>query len=267
MSAALRLALLLILAGCIYLFLAQPYWFPVGASLQAAAIDHQFKIAFWVLGGMFVAGHLVLVFVLAKKTHAGGKPLRGGWKLEVTWTVAITAIFFWLHVSGNHLSLHAKTVMRVGSLQEIEVTGAQFEWYFRYPGADGTFGRTSAQKFARPDEGNPLGIDPADPAGRDDIVSSSLVVPIGQPVVLRLKAQDVIHSLFIPAMRFKQDAVPGMDIRTSFTPDKMGTYEIVCSQLCGIGHYRMRAAMRVVTEEEFEVWLGNQQKAVAQGEQ
>jgi cytochrome c oxidase subunit 2 len=264
MSAALRLALLLILAGCLYLFLAQPYWFPAGASLQAAAIDHQFRIAFWVLGGMFVTGHLVLAFVLAKKPKAEGNVLRGGWKLEVAWTLAITTIFFWLHVSGNHLSVHEKAALM--SLREIEVTGAQFEWYFRYPGADGTFGRTNAQKFARPDEGNPLGIDPADSAGRDDIVSSSLVVPIGQPVVLRLRAQDVVHSFFIPAMRFKQDAVPGMDIRTSFTPDQIGTYEIVCSQLCGIGHYRMRASLRVVSEEDFEKWLRKQQNAVSQGE-
>jgi cytochrome c oxidase subunit II len=253
MSTALRLALLSILIGCLYLFLAQPYWFPAGASLQAAAIDHQFRIAFWVLGGMFVVGHLVLAFVLARRPQADAKLLRGGWKLEVAWTVVITAIFFWLHVSGNHLSTHGKTVLITP--REIEVTGAQFEWYFRYPGADDTFGRTNAQKFARPDEGNPLGIDPADPAGRDDIVSSSLVVPVGQPVVMRLKAQDVVHSLFIPAMRFKQDAVPGMDIRTSFTPAQIGVYEIVCSQLCGIGHYRMRATLRVVSEEEFGKWL------------
>ena len=255
MSAALRLALLLIVLGCLYLFLAQPYWLPAAASLQAVAIDHQFRIALWVLGGMFIAGHLVLAYVLSKKPHAEGIPARGSWWLEVTWTLAITAIFFWLHISGNHLSMHAKTTTGVTTLQEIEVTGAQFEWYFRYPGADGVFGRTNAQKFARPDEGNPLGIDPADPAGRDDIVSSSLVVPVGQPVVMRLKAQDVIHSLFIPAMRFKQDAVPGMDIRTSFTPAQIGVYEIVCSQLCGIGHYRMRATVRVVSEEEFEKWL------------
>ena len=111
-----------------------------------------------------------------------------------------------------------------------------------------------------------MGIDPADPAGRDDIVSSSLIVPVGQPVVMRLKAQDVIHSLFIPAMRFKQDAVPGMDIRTSFTPVQIGMYEIVCSQLCGIGHYRMRATLRVVSEEEFEKWLKQQQKTTLQGE-
>jgi cytochrome c oxidase subunit 2 len=261
MSTALRLALLSILIGCVSLFLARPYWFPAGASLQAAAIDHQFRIAFYVLGAMFVAGHLVMAFVLTNKTKADGKVLRGGWKLEVAWTVAITAIFFWLHISGNDLSMHAKTVVRVTTLQEIEVTGTQFEWYFRYPGVDGVFGRINAQKFARPDEGNPLGIDPADPAGRDDIVSSSLVVPVGQPVVMRLKAQDVIHSLFIPAMRFKQDAVPGMDIRTSFTPTQIGVYEIVCSQLCGIGHYRMRASVRVVSEEEFEKWLKAQAKS------
>jgi cytochrome c oxidase subunit II len=260
MPAALRLTLLLILAGCLYLFLAPPYWFPAGASLASASIDHQFKIAFYVLGGMFIAGHLILAFVLWKKPRAEGKATSSNWWLEIAWTAAITAIFFWLHVSGNHMATHHVKVVLI-SPQEIEVTGAQFQWYFRYPGADGAFGRTNTQKFAKPDEGNPLGIDPADPAGRDDIVSSSLVVPVGQRVVLRLRAQDVIHSLFIPAMRIKQDTVPGMEIRTNFTPTQIGAYEIVCSQLCGIGHYRMRATVRVVSEDEFERWLKAQESA------
>jgi cytochrome c oxidase subunit 2 len=142
-----------------------------------------------------------------------------------------------------------------GGQLTVEVTGAQFQWYFRYAGPDGVFGRTDTVKFAKPDEGNPLGLDPADPAGRDDIVSTSLVVPVGRPVQLELRAQDVIHSLFIPAMRFKQDAVPGMNIETHFTPNKLGTYEVSCAELCGIGHYRMRAVVRVVSEEEFEMWL------------
>jgi cytochrome c oxidase subunit 2 len=257
MSAALRLALLFILCGCLYLFLAHPYWFPAGASLQSAAIDHQFRIAFWVLGGMFIVGHLVLAFVLAKKPHADGKAWRGGWKLEATWTVAITAIFFWLHVSGGHGMMPDKHAGQV----VVEVTGAQFQWYFRYPGADGVFGHTDAQKFAKADEGNPLGIDPGDPAGRDDILSTSMVVPVGREVQLRLHAQDVVHSLFIPAMRFKQDTVPGMEIHSHFTPTQMGSYEIACSQLCGIGHYRMRATVRVVSEEEFEKWLKAQEKS------
>jgi cytochrome c oxidase subunit 2 len=149
----------------------------------------------------------------------------------------------------------------MASQPQIEVTGAQFQWYFRYPGPDGVFGRTDAAKFANPAEGNPLGLDPADPAARDDVVSSIMVVPVGRTVQLHLRAQDVVHSLFIPAMRFKQDAVPGMEIHTRITPTKAGDYEIACAELCGLGHYRMRAVVRVVTQQEFEQWLKSRQVA------
>jgi cytochrome c oxidase subunit II len=261
MSAALRLTLLLVLLGCVYLFVAQPYWFPAGASAQAQPFDHQFRVALWVLGGMFIAGHLVLAYVLSKRPRAEGSTSRGNWRLEVTWTLAVAAIFFWFNVSGEPLwssmMLHEK---QAGGIQ-VEVTGAQFQWYFRYPGPDGVFGRTDAQKFAKAEEGNPLGIDPSDPAGRDDVVTTAMVVPVGHLVQMHLRAQDVVHSLYIPAMRFKQDTVPGMEIQSHFTPTKVGTYEIACAELCGIGHYRMRAAVRVLSEEEFEKWLKAQEKA------
>jgi cytochrome c oxidase subunit 2 len=260
MSAALRVTLLLVLIGCVYLFLAQPYWFPAGASAQSSLFDHQFWIALWVLGGMFVAGHLVLAFVLSKKPRAAAIASRGSWQLEVTWTLAIVAIFFWFNISGERLwssmMLHQQ---QAGEIQ-IEVTGAQFQWYFRYPGPDGVFGRTDAQKFAKADEGNPLGLDPSDPAGRDDVVTTAMIVPVGHLVQMRLRAQDVVHSLYIPAMRFKQDTVPGMAILSHFTPTKTGVYEIACAELCGIGHYRMRAVVRVVSEEEFARWLKAQVK-------
>jgi cytochrome c oxidase subunit II len=261
MSAALRIALLLVLVGCAYLFLAQPYWFPAGASSQSAPFDHQFRIALWVLGAMFVAGHLVLAYVLSKRSSADGNASRGSWRLEVTWTLAIAAIFFWFNISGERLWSSMMLPEKQAGQIIIEVTGAQFQWYFRYPGADGVFGRTDAQKFARADEGNPLGIDPSDPAGRDDILSTSMVVPVGHTVQLHLRAQDVIHSLFIPAMRFKQDTVPGMDIHSHFTPTQIGVYEIACAELCGIGHYRMRAMVRVVSEEEFDRWLKAHEKS------
>src|SRR5580765_4014727 len=103
MSAALRLAILIVVLGCLYLFLAHPYWFPAGVSAQSALIDHQFRIAFLVLGAMFVAGHLVLAYVLSKKPSNDGKSSNGSWRLELTWTVAITAIFFWLNISGDRL--------------------------------------------------------------------------------------------------------------------------------------------------------------------
>jgi cytochrome c oxidase subunit II len=261
MSRALRFALLLIVAGCGYLFLAHPYWFPAGASVNATLIDHQFRIAFWVFGALFIVGHLILIFVLSKKPHAESKASQGSWRIEVTWTLAVTAIFFWFNVSGEHLwSSMMPTEKRVGEI-EVEVTGAQFQWYFRYPGADGVFGRTDAQKFAKPDEGNPLGIDPNDSAGRDDILSTTMVVPVGRPVHLHLRAQDVIHSLFIPAMRFKQDTVPGMEIHSHFTPTQVGNYEIACAELCGLGHYRMRAMVRVLSDDEFQKWLTAQEAA------
>jgi cytochrome c oxidase subunit II len=255
MSTALRLALLLVVVGCVYLFVAHPYWFPAGASSLSDLIDRQFRIALWILGALFVVGHLILVWVLSKKAHASSTPSRGSWRLEVTWTLAITVIFFWFNISGDHLWSSMMPPERQAGQIDVEVTGAQFQWYFRYPGADGIFGKTDAQKFARPDEGNPLGIDPGDPYGRDDILSTSMIVPVGHTVELHLRAQDVIHSLFIPAMRFKQDTVPGMEILSHFTPTKIGVYEIACAELCGIGHYRMRAVVRVVSEEDFEKWL------------
>ena len=263
MSRALRFALLLIVAGCAYLFLGHPYWFPAGASANSSSIDHQFRIAFWVFGTLFILGHLIVIFVLSKKPQAQGDLSKGSWRLEVTWTFAVTLIFFWFNISGDHLWSSMMPPAKQGGQIDIEVTGAQFQWYFRYPGADGVFGKTDAQKFARPDEGNPLGIDPSDPAGRDDVLSTSMVVPVGRMVQLHLRAQDVVHSLFIPAMRFKQDTVPGMEIHSNFTPTKIGTYEIACAELCGVGHYRMRSVVRVVSDDDFQKWITAQEAAAA----
>lgn len=167
----------------------------------------------------------------------------------------IAALFFWFNISGGRVWSEINSHPPLNDPVQVEVTGVQFQWYFRYPGVDGTWGHTDAQKFAKANEGNPLGIDPDDPAGKDDIVSTSLVLPVNRDVDLTLRAQDVIHSVFIPAMRFKQDAVPGMEIHARLRPLQTGTFEIACSQLCGLGHYRMRATVRIVSEEEFKQWV------------
>lgn len=262
MRSALAIALLLIAAASLWLFIAHPWWFPAAASSNAGALDHQFHIAFWIFGGLFIAAQIVLViFLLSSRTKKKSKYLLGNWKLEIAWTLAIAALFFWFNVSGERLWSRVMDHHRNGAALHVEVTGAQFQWYFRYSGPDGVFGRTDAQKFARPDEGNPLGLDPADPDGRDDIVSSSLVLPVGRDVELTLRAQDVIHSVFIPAMRFKQDAVPGMAIHAHLRPVVAGNYEIACAELCGLGHYRMRAQVRVVSPEQFASWLNAKKRS------
>lgn len=257
MAIALLLALLLIALLSVYLFGFHPWWFPAVAAADGAAIDHQFTVALWVLGGLFIAGQLVLALVVFRARRKGPAAYsHGNWRFEIIWTVGIAALFFWFNIGGERLWSEIKIYQpATNDAIQVEVTGTQFQWYFRYPGPDNTWGRTDPQRLAKPDEGNPLGIDPEDPAGKDDIVSSSLVLPAGQDVELSLRAQDVIHSVFIPAMRFKQDAVPGMEVHAHLKPVRTGVFEIACSQLCGLGHYRMRAEMKVVTEEEFKQWL------------
>jgi cytochrome c oxidase subunit 2 len=143
---------------------------------------------------------------------------------------------------------------------QVEATGMQFAWYFRYPGPDAAFGRTRPQLVA-PAEANPLGIDPADPRGTDDIVSSQLVLPANREVDLRLHAQDVIHGFSVPALRLKQNAVPGQDMHIHFTPTVPGAYAILCTQLCGLGHYRMTANLRVLSLADYQRWLADQEKS------
>ena len=263
MAVALLLAILLITAACVYRFAIHPWWFPAGVSGHAAAMDHQFAVALWLLGALFIAGQIVLALLLLR--YRAKNPARysqGNWRAELIWTILIALLFFWFNINGERLWSAMRVHQHAENALQVEVTGVQFQWYFRYPGVDGKLGRTDAQHFAKPDEGNPLGIDPADPVGNDDIVSSSLVLPVDREVELTLRAQDVIHSLFIPAMRFKHDAVPGMDVHAHFKPLQIGNYEMACSQLCGLGHYRMRAVARVVSDEEFKQWLQERDRGI-----
>lgn len=264
-SLALVLALILIAVAGIYLFAFHPWWFPPAIAADAKPLDHQLIVALWVLGGLFVAGHLVLAVLLFRRSKLDAVYSHGSWRWEIIWTVLIATLFFWFNVTGNRVWSEIKIHQPANNQSiQVEVTGVQFLWYFRYPGNDSTWGHTDAQKFASPSEGNPLGIDPGDPAGKDDIVSATLVLPVNRDVYLLLRAQDVIHSLFIPAMRFKQDTVPGMDVRAHLKPLQTGSFEIVCSQLCGLGHYRMHAVVKVVTEEEFEKWLQEKSKSTTE---
>ena len=99
-----------------------------------------------------------------------------------------------------------------------------------------------------------------DRAAKDDVVSATLFLPVDQPVELLLSSQDVIHSFYVRELRIQQDMVPGMQIPVHFTPTKVGKYEIVCSQLCGLGHYRMRAYLEVISESDFQRWMQDHQR-------
>ena len=135
---------------------------------------------------------------------------------------------------------------------EVRVSAEQFAWNIHYPGPDGVFGRATRELTSA---SNPVGIDREDPAAADDIgLLNVLTLPVGRTVVIQLTSKDVIHSFTLNQMRVKQDANPGMTARIWFTPTLTGNWDIACSQLCGLGHYRMRGEYRVVTPEAWEAW-------------
>jgi cytochrome c oxidase subunit 2 len=135
----------------------------------------------------------------------------------------------------------------------LRVIGEQFQWTFHYPGADGVFGKTAAEKVDTAT--NPAGLDKSDPHALDDIVVSELRIPVDRPIIAEVTSKDVIHSFFVPVLRVKHDAIPGMRFPVWFEAARTGNYEVACAQLCGNNHYSMRALMVVQTPTEFEEWL------------
>lgn len=206
----------------------------------------------WALGivaAIYVASQAVLLIGLLRKSKDARRFSIWGAGAFVT----VAALFIGLGVRAEALWAAQHFEGPSYDALQVEVTGRQFQWYFRYPGVDAAFGRINPQ-LADAAAGNPLGIDRADPAAADDIVTSELVLPVGREVNLRVRSQDVVHGFFIPAMRVKQNAVPGSIFTIHFTPTEIGEYGIVCSQVCGSGHYHMDARLRVVSPSDFVAW-------------
>ena len=231
-------------------------WLPADASAHGPALDHHLLLNLWIALALLVLAHLILLIGLALRRHPETTSLH---RIEYLPLLALTILFTFLTIKAERLWAATRYTGASLTALQVEVTGVQFAWYFRYPGPDATFGITRPQLVA-PGEGNPLGLDPSDPHSPDDIVSSQLVLPANREVDLALRAQDVIHGFSIPQLRLKQNAVPGQTIHVHFTPTVPGTYAILCTQLCGLGHYRMNATLRVVTPKDFASWQATHQK-------
>jgi cytochrome c oxidase subunit 2 len=140
----------------------------------------------------------------------------------------------------------------------IQVQAGQFAFYFRYPGPDGKFGPLHPELI---NEGNQnyLGLDTTnDPASKDDIVAAEMAIPVNKEIHLLMHSKDLGHSFFVPELRVQQDFVPGLDLSLHFTATKIGKYEIVCTQLCGLGHYNMKAYLEVMSQGDYDNWLKQQ---------
>jgi cytochrome c oxidase subunit 2 len=250
--------LIALVIATIVLFITPPAWFPAPISALATAYDAQFSRTLWLTAVGFFAVQLLLIYVVLRFRKRGRPAAQfiGNTRVEIIWTAVTAIVFFAVALMGMPVFTVPHLGPEPAGAEIIEVDAHQFAWNFRYPGPDGKFGRTDL-KLINDAGGNPLGLDPSDPAGKDDIVVSTLRVPADRDIVLTLKSRDVIHDFFVRELRVKQDAVPGMDIPYRFRVDKVGSYEIACAELCGLGHSQMRAVMLVIPAPDYDQWKKN----------
>ena len=243
---ALRPALFLFLAlGAAAPAAALPIWLhlPEQASTYAHEIDAMFHLIMWITGVVFVIVEALLLYFLWKYRHRPGRKAHythGNNRLEVIWTIVPALICVMLALLSRRIWTEIKENMPADALQ-VQITGEQFAWNFKYAGADG--------KFDTPD---------------DVITLNQLHFPVGKPVVATLASKDVIHSFYLPEFRVKQDAVPGLKTRIWFEGNRVGSWDIACAELCGLGHYRMKGFVTVDTPEDFQKWMGEQAAAQQQ---
>ena len=233
---------------------------PVEASAQAPALDRITVLVHGLMAVLFVGWLAYFFYVLirfrkARQPVADYHGARGHWSKWTEAGVAIAEIVLLAAFSIPAWAARVHGAPSAGALV-VRVVAQQFSWTMHYAGPDGEFGRVDASLVA-PD--NPAGLDRRSPHAADDVVSiNDMHVPAGQPVIVQLTSRDMVHSFGVPAMRVKQDVIPGMMIPVWFTPTLEGTYDIACSQLCGLGHYRMRGLITVVSREDFARWLASQ---------
>lgn len=246
----------LVAIGSILLFVlgSAHWWFPHGISENAGPIDAQFNRTLAVVAVAFVSAQLALGYAVmrfGRKGDARAVYTHGSNKLEATWTIVTAVIFVVLAILGQRVWVSLHLTAAAADAVRAEVVAQQFQWNFHYPGADGVLGKTEAKYI---DDGslNFVGLDPTDPAGHDDAQLTTLIVPKDRQVELTLRSKDVIHSFFVPALRFKQDTLPGMAIKIHFTAKEEGKYEIPCAELCGSLHYNMKTNMVVIPADEYD---------------
>ncbi len=235
-------------------------WLPELASRHGAGIDTMLIFLLVATGALFLAGHVILgVFVwrssgrrkVAARMASPRTEHRVGFGLALV--IALVAEGAVL-VIGLPVWAEFYATAPPADAVHVEVVAQQFAWNVRYPGEDGKFGPTS---IGLVDEAaNPIGLMRDEPEAADDIITiNRIYLQVDRPARITLKAKDVLHSFFVPQFRVKQDAVPGMTIDLWFVPTQTGSYELACTELCGLGHYRMRGMVEVVSSEEFDEWL------------
>jgi cytochrome c oxidase subunit 2 len=231
---------------------------PVAASAHAAEVDHIVGLVHWLMLVLLVGWGLFFVYVLfrfrqGKQKRAIYHGVKGRWSTWVEGGVLAAEIVLLVFFSIPFWSTNVDALPSEHQSTVVRVVAEQFAWNVHYPGPDGMFGRTAPDLVS---SDNPIGLDRNDPAAKDDITTiNRMNLPIGKPVIVLLSSKDVVHSFGLPQMRVKQDAVPGLVQPVSFTPTMLGRWDIACSQLCGLAHFRMKGIYEIQSPADFEAWL------------
>ena len=245
-------------------------WMPPDYSAHGHNVDDLIVFTHWLMLVLFVFWGAYFVYALyrfsAKRNpKASYQGMQSHWS---TWTevaVAVVEVVLLIGFSIPAWKAWAKRPPKEENPLEVRIVGEQFAWNVHYAGKDGIFGKAAPQFVSST---NPVGLDPSDPNGKDDIVSlNNLHLEVNRPAIIRVSSKDVIHSFKLPVMRVEQDAIPGADVPIHFTPVRTTNgdrWEIACAQLCGLGHYRMRGQLYVDTKEDLEKWLASQAAPPAQ---
>jgi len=249
---------LAVIVGSVLFHIFTPwYWTDIASNW--GAMDDTITLTFWVGGGVFVAVCLFMVYCVFKFSY---KPDRRAEykpedkKLEKILTIVTTLGVVALLAPG--LVVWNQYVNVPKNALEIDVMAWQWGWQYRLPGEDGKLGNT---KVVNINDNNPFGIIPEDPNGRDDILiqSDEIILKNNRPVKILLRSVDVLHNWYVPQFRAKMDAVPGVVTYYWFEPNKVGEYEVLCAEYCGVGHYAMRGRVFVKNEQDYENWLQEQE--------
>ena len=236
---------------------------PAQASSHAADLDHMTVLVHWLMLVLFVGWGVFFVYALFRfRRSANPKASYTGAKGKISKATEIgVAIVEVILLVAYAIPAWATRVKQLPSESEalvVRVVGEQFAWNVHYHGPDGKFGRTDIKLVTAE---NPLGLDKSDPNAKDDVTTiNQLNLPVGRPILVRLSSKDVIHSFGLIELRVKQDAIPGMTMPVWFIPNRIGQYDIACSQLCGLGHFRMHGFVTVSSAADYQKWFDDQEK-------
>ena len=249
--------LIVVIVGSVVFHLLSPWWFTPIAS-NWGYIDDTIVITFWITGVAFVAiisflAYCVFRFRHRPETRAAYEPenKRLEWWLTVLTSLAVAGLL------TPGLFVWKQFITVPAGADTIEIMAQQWQFNFRLPGKDGVLG-TSDTRNVSPE--NPFGLNPNDPNGQDDVLieAQDLHIPLDRPVKVLLRSIDTLHDFYVPQFRAKMDMVPGMVTYFWFTPTRTGTFESICAELCGTGHYTMRAVVVVDEASAYQTWLQEQ---------